>query len=397
MRALARRHLGRRFVSFCIGRGTAVENAPQAEKGVQVNNGWLNTLLEWVGCVGPNLYLQAFVIVVGFLLLAKLIEWLGGATLDRLLARWRGTSGGQVAHVIHRAVFRTVALVGLLVAMQVLELPPRLATVTSSVVQSLLILIWISAGIGGGRLIIEGLSRGANPPPWAQPTTASLLNNTLRVVLALAAMYAILLAWNVNVTGLVASAGIIGLALSFAAQDTLGNLFAGVAILVDQPYRIGDYIVLDSGERGKVTRIGLRSTRLQTRDDEEISIPNGIMGRAKIINESGGPNLQYRLRVPVSVVRGSDVDQVIALLLQVCIDHPSVCNDPEPRVRLRGFGDSSLNFELLVWIAQPELRGLALHELNCQIYKVFARENIVMPFPQRDVHIRAPSPPVSAS
>ncbi len=362
-----------------------------------MNNDWVNTLLDWVSRVAPNAYLQALIIVVAFLLLAKLIDWVAGAALDRLLARWRGTSGGQIARVAHRAVFRTVALLGLLVATEVLTLPPRLATVTLAVVQSLLILIWIGASIAGGRLIIEGLSRGAAPPPWARPTTAPLLSNTLRVVLVLAAVYAILLAWNVNVTGLVASAGIIGLALSFAAQDTLGNLFAGAAILLDQPYRIGDYIVLDSGERGKVTHIGLRSTRLLTRDDEEVSIPNGIMGKAKIVNESGGPYVKYRLRVPVRVAYGSDVDQVMAVLLQVCADHPNVCNEPEPRVRLRRFGESGLEIELLVWITQPEVRGLVLHELNCQIYRVFAREKITIPFPQRDVHIHAPLPPASAS
>ncbi len=87
---------------------------------------------------------------------------------------------------------------------------------------------------------------------------------------------------------------------SLAAQGTLGNLVAGIAILTDKPYRIGDYIVLDTGERGAVTAIALRSTRLLTRDDVEVSIPNGVMGRAKIVNESGSPERKYRLRVPVS-------------------------------------------------------------------------------------------------
>jgi small-conductance mechanosensitive channel len=210
----------------------------------------------------------------------------------------------------------------------------------------------------------------------------------LRIIAALVGMYLFLLAWGVNVTGLVASAGILGLALSFAAQDTLGNLFAGVAILIDQPYRIDDYIVIDTGERGRVTHIGLRSTRLLTRDDEEISIPNGIMGRAKIVNESGGPHVKYRLRVPIGVAYGSDIDQVISCLMKISSEHPNVCRDPEPRVRLRTFSDSKIEFELLVWIAEPVLRGLVLHELNCELYRSFAHEGIAIPFPQRDLHIK---------
>ena len=78
------------------------------------------------------------------------------------------------------------------------------------------------------------------------------------------------------------------------------------------------------------------------------------------------------LRVPVGVAYGSDIDQVIACLMKISADHPNVCRDPEPRVRLRTFGDSSIGFELLVWIAEPVLRGLVLHELNCEVYRSFA-------------------------
>jgi small-conductance mechanosensitive channel len=201
----------------------------------------------------------------------------------------------------------------------------------------------------------------------------------------------VLIAWDVNVTGLVASAGILGLAISLAAQDTLSNLVAGIAILTDKPYRIGDYIVLDTGERGAVTAIGLRSTRLLTRDDVEVSIPNGVMGRAKIVNESGSPVRKYRLRVPVRVSYGSDIDQVMALMLGAAAEHPQVCDVPEPRMRLRTFGDSGLEFEMLCWIDQPANRGLVLHELNCSIYRIFAREGIVMPIPQQEVHLRGSS------
>ena len=208
------------------------------------------------------------------------------------------------------------------------------------------------------------------------------------VLLFLAGVYGILLAWDADVTGLVASAGIVGLALSFAAQDTLANLFAGVAILADRPYQIGEYIILDSGERGEVTQIGLRSTRLLTRDDVEVSIPNGSMGSAKIVNEAAGIPNQYRIRVSVGVAYGSDIDKVMDVLLDVGKTHPKILNRPEPRVRFRQFGDSSLNFDLLCWIAKPAERGLVLHEVNCQVYRKFTEADISIPFPQRDLYIK---------
>ena len=180
----------------------------------------------------------------------------------------------------------------------------------------------------------------------------------------------------------------LGIAVGFAAKDTLANLFSGVFIVADAPYKLGDYIILDSGERGMVTHVGLRSTRLLTRDDIEITVPNSVMGSAKIINESGGPYTKMRVRVKVGVAYGCDVDHVCETLLAVCEEHEGLCKDPAPRVRMRGFGDSSLDFELLAWIEQPVDRGRTAHELYMETYKKFAAENIEIPFPQRDLHIK---------
>jgi small-conductance mechanosensitive channel len=199
--------------------------------------------------------------------------------------------------------------------------------------------------------------------------------------------YLFLAIWGIDPTAWLASAGVIGIAVGFAARDTLANLFSGLFIVADSPYKIGDYIVLDTGDRGEVTHLGMRSTRLLTRDDVEITIPNSVIANAKIINESGGPWEKYRIRVPVGVAYGSDVDEVVALLESVAADHADVLDQPAPRVRMRGFGDSSLDFELLGWVEKPVLRGKVLHELFMAVYKRFAEEGVEIPFPQRDLHV----------
>ncbi len=349
-----------------------------------------------VQMAGLNAYLRAVLLTAGFLLLAMVIERLAGTLLRRLASRWDAGFARELAQRFRRPVFITVALLGLGLATLSLGLTPRTEGLTLALLKTVLVFSWLGFGLRLSGMLLEMLGRRTPVPSIAQPSTAPLLRNLLLVLLVLVAAYAILLAWDINVTGLVASAGIIGLALSFAAQDTLGNLFAGIAILTDKPYQLGDYIVLDTGERGQVTHIGLRSTRLLTRDDVEVSIPNGIMGRAKIVNESGGPHVRYRLRVPVGVAYGSDIDRVMALLTEVAANHGSVCDTPEPRVRLRTFGESSLDFELLVWISEPSLRGLVHHELNCEIYRRFASEGITIPFPQRDVHLHAALPGTQA-
>jgi len=202
-------------------------------------------------------------------------------------------------------------------------------------------------------------------------------------------IYIMFLVWNVDLTAWVASAGIIGLAVSFAAKDTLANLFSGVFIMADSPYQLGDFIVLDSGERGAVTNIGIRSTRLLTRDDVEITVPNSIMGNTKVTNEAGGRHEKYRIRVQVGVAYGSPIDKVHDILLDVATSCSDVCKIPEPRIRFRAFGNSSLDHELLCWVETPVLRGKVLHMLNTEVYKRFEKEGIEIPFPQRDVHIRS--------
>ncbi len=216
----------------------------------------------------------------------------------------------------------------------------------------------------------------------------ALIKNVSKVVLFMLAVYFMFLAWDINVTAWVASAGIVGLALSFAARDTLSNLFAGVSIVMDAPYKTGDFIILDTGQRGVVTNIGLRSTRIMTRDDIEITIPNGVIGNSTITNEAGGPSEKHRIRISVGVAYGSDMDHVIATLEKVAADHEEVCSNPAPRVRFRAFGESSLDFELLCWIDRPVDRGRLRHELGVNVYKAFAASDIQIPFPQRDLHVR---------
>ena len=336
----------------------------------------------------PYPLLQALWIILLFLFLAWIVDRVFSGIISRLVARTTTNFDDRLIDIMHRPIFLSVAAVGLVFAAWRVDMDPALRETTIRIVQTILILVWLIFGLRFGQLTVTAMSRNERRFKFVQPATRPLLNNAIVVVLLLTGVYAILVAWDINVTGLVASAGIVGLALSFAAQDTLSNLFAGMAILADRPYAIGDYIILDSGERGEVQHIGLRSTRLLTRDDVEISIPNGVMGSAKIINEAGGPAHRYRVRVAIGVAYGSDIDYVMEILLEIANAHEKVQQTPAARARFRAFGDSSLDFELLCWIARPADRGLVTHELNCEIYKRFNETGIQIPFPQRDLYIK---------
>jgi MscS family membrane protein len=343
---------------------------------------------ELAALVGPNRYLQSAIIAVLFIIIGKVADWIISRIIGRFARKSSNDFDNQMVDLVHKPIFISFVLLGLSLATSRLGLPDVPEFLTVGILKTIAIFVWYNTLMRLMALIVQAFSKRRDRQV-VQTGMLSLLHNVMKIVLVALTIYFLFLAWDIDVTAWLASAGIVGLALSFAAKDTLSNLFAGVSIIMDAPYKAGDFIILDSGERGLVTDIGLRSTRILTRDDVEITVPNGIIGNGKIINEAGGPPAQHRIRVGVGVAYGSDLDQVIEVLERVAADHPDVLASPEPRVRFRVFGESSLDFELLGWISKPVDRGRVTHELNCAVYKALNKNNIEIPFPQRDLHVRA--------
>ena len=337
--------------------------------------------------IGPNVYLQAAIIAVVFMIAGKIADWIISRIIGRFARKSSNDFDDQIVDLVHRPVFMSLVLLGLSLATRRIGLSEVTTYITVGILKTIAIFVWYNTLMQLMALVVKAFSK-TKDRKIVQTGMLSLLHNVMKIIAVALTVYFLFLAWNINVTAWLASAGIVGLALSFAAKDTLSNLFAGVSIVMDAPYKAGDFIILESGERGVVTDIGLRSTRILTRDDVEITIPNGIIGNGKIINEAGGPSTQHRIRVAVGVAYGSDIDQVIDVLAAVAADHPDVLTNPEPRVRFRLFGESSLDFELLGWIARPVDRGRVKHELNCAVYKALNKNEIEIPFPQRDLHVR---------
>ena len=341
--------------------------------------------------LGPNVYIQAVALAAAFILVGKIADFFISRVVARIADRSSTNFDNQFIDLLHRPIFLSFVLLGLALAADRINLPQAPDFLTQGILKTIAIVIWYNFFRGLAKIVLTALSKSRASRVHA--SMLPLIDNVFKILLLALAVYFIFLAWNIDVAAWLAAAGIVGLALSFAAQDTLSNLFAGLSIVADAPYKIGDFIILDTGERGKVTFIGLRSTRILTRDDIEITIPNGVIGKAKIINEAGGPSARHRIRIPVGVAYGSDIDKVIDTLSTVADSHDEVCAAPAPRVRFRRFGDSSLDFELLCWIEQPVDRGRMLHELNCAVYRAFGDAEIEIPFPQRDLHVRTmPTP-----
>ncbi len=315
-----------------------------------------------------------------------------------VVLRWGGKLTSGVDHGLDTQLLRVVAgiaallvaYVSAVLAIQIIGFSERVERIVINVLLSLLILRLIKSAMSASHIGLEILSRIRDRYEIVEERTMPLFELMSTIIIIAAAAYALLMVWDINPTAWLASAGVIGIAVGIAARDTLANLFAGFFIIAESPYKLGDYIVLDNGQRGEGTKVGIRSTRLLTRDDVEITVPNAEMANAKVINESGGRWVKFRIRIKVGVAYGSDVDQVVELLEGIAALHETVCQDPAPRVRMRGFGDSSLDFELLCWVNHPSERGMVTHELYMKIYKELGKAGIEIPFPQRDVWMRSP-------
>jgi len=335
-----------------------------------------------------NGWLQGIAVILVTFTVASLLTWIVFRIVQRITSRTKIAIDDQLAVLIRPPVHYTLLISGISYGLSLMPLGAQLVTLTTRVVQTVGVVIWAFFFFRLASLILSRIVQLSDRFSFIQRRTMTLFDNGAKIVIFGIGIYAVFMIWQIDMTAWFASAGIVGIAVGFAAKDTLSNLFSGVFIVADAPYKVGDYIVMDRGDRGKVTNIGLRSTRILTRDDVEITIPNSIIGNSTIINQSGGPSEKLRLRVKVGVAYGSDIDQVREVLLEVAGRESLVCSTPEPRVRFRAFGGSSLDFELLCWVSRPELRGRTLDSLNSHVYKEFSRLNIEIPYNKQDLYIK---------
>ena len=180
----------------------------------------------------------------------------------------------------------------------------------------------------------------------------------------------------------------ISLGLGFGLQEIFANFVSGLILLVERPIRVGDTItVADEQIVGIVTRIRTRATTVIDRDRREIVIPNRTFISNKFVNWSLSDSLT-RLKIPVHVGYGSDTDRIHEILMDLATSSPRVLKDPRPKVLFKNFGDSSLDFEVRVYVRDYSARNKVRNELLHAIIKRFRKEDIEMPYPQRDIHVR---------
>jgi small-conductance mechanosensitive channel len=198
--------------------------------------------------------------------------------------------------------------------------------------------------------------------------------------------------WGLDLSSLTILASVVGVGIGLGLQGIAKEFISGLVLIFERPIRVGDFVNI--GElMGTVERISVRSTEIRTLDELSIIVPNSRFLEAEVVNWTHHSPVS-RLKIPVNVAYGSNLSVVRSALIDAAKEHADVLAEPSPRVFFKGFGDNSLNFELLIWIAEPRHQFRIKSDIYFRIEAILRHRHIEMPFPQRDLHVRSGSLPL---
>ncbi len=251
----------------------------------------------------------------------------------------------------------------------------------------LLFVLVIGAGLVS-NLLRSRILQMAGISSGAQAVIATLTRYTLIAI----GMVVLLQIWGLDLSSLTLLASALGVGIGFGLQNIAKDFGSGLVLLFERPVQVGDFV--EVGEfMGTVARIGARSTNIKTLSQVSVIVPNSYFLENQVINWSHDNPLS-RIAIPVGVSYNSEPETVRKILLEAGQDHPDIVALPAPQVFFKGFGDSALNFELLVWLVEPNRQPIIKSDLYFSIFKLLRQHQIEIPFPQRDLHLRSGSLPV---
>jgi len=347
----------------------------------------MNTINEIVQFIFGNVYTKFLAVLVITIVVAFLAKLIMKKVLKPLAKKTKTKIDDLVIKSVSSMIFYIILALGIKIGIQYFEFKSQISN--SLIVSFLVILISI--------LILRIIKNFADywMEEWAFKTESTaddrmipLIEKILKVVVTILAIIFIFSAWNINISPLLATAGIAGLAVGFAVKDSLANILGGLQLVLDKTFKVGDKIQLESGETGVILDIGLRTTKLKTYDNEVIYIPNGILANAKIKNYTV-PDLSLRVNVNFGVEYGSDPEQVRQVVLEVIKKIDKVLEDPKPQVLFLKMSDFSLDFVAKAWVQDYNQAYSTFIKMTDEIYNTLNKANIGIPFPTRTVYTKS--------
>jgi small-conductance mechanosensitive channel len=335
-------------------------------------------------------YANTLLILVVFIVAAKIVTFAIGRYFSRFAEKTESSLDDMILHAVRGPLFIGILLAGVHYAISDLTL---IMPYTGGISIVFTLIFGVYAAFFAIRIINTFIDWYGNEV--ANKTHTKIDKQFLPVFkkISFVIVFGLVFLWvlgqlGIQITTLIAAMGIGGLAIALAIQEPLSNFFSGANIIIDRPIRIGDYIEMDSGDKGTVIDIGWRSTKIRNYMNNIVAIPNGKLANSKIINYHA-PNKDVGFSIGCGVAYGSDLDKVERIVLQVAKDVLKKNNGVEsyePKVRFNEFGDSAINFKVIMRTKSFGSQFKAKHEFIKALKKRFDKEKIVIPFPQIDVH-----------
>lgn len=255
-----------------------------------------------------------------------------------------------------------------------------------SIISFLYFAIVIIASVAASRLTIRLLKRNIYSKTEIEQGAQYTLSRLIKYIIITLGILIGLQMIGFDLSVLAVFGGLFGIGIGFGLQNIFSNFASGIILLLERPIQVGDIIEID-GLLGRVKEIRFRIAIVNTFDNESIIVPNSDLVSKQVTNWSYGGDTTVRLRIPIGVAYGTDVNKVKDILLNIATEEDRVMTKPPPEVYFKEHGDSALKFELRVWISSPTDRIPVNNDIRERIDARFKEENIQIPFPQRDDHI----------
>jgi MscS family membrane protein len=335
-----------------------------------------------------NPYLKSLSILVIFFILSKIVYVIFEKVFLGLAKKTKTEIDDLIVEKIRNPLNFILLLIGVRLALVPLEFTTGYIATIEKLIYTLIILLvtLIVARIFDILIDNWGSKFTKITKSDLDDQLLGLAHKFSKVVIYLVGILVILDYWGIAIGPFLASLGIAGLAIAFALQNTLSNIFGGIALIIDKTIRVGDVIEVD-GTTGTVMDIGLRSTKIKSFDGNSVIIPNGKLVDSKVQNRVQ-PNKKERVVIPFGVEYGADIEKVKKIVMKEIKKVPDVLDDPGPSVMFREMGDSALIFKVYFWMKTYSETFAAKDKANTLIYNALNKAKISIPFPQMDVHLK---------
>jgi small-conductance mechanosensitive channel len=346
-------------------------------------------ILSWLNLLPYGHYLQnKYLFAVLILVISAIGAWLLLFIFEKFLQKWAKKTKTEVDDLIFektkRPLYYLILVFGLKFALYSLGINGIINKIVYSLMA--LVFVFIISRVADVIISVWGATVAKKTKSKFDDLLLPMFHKAANVVFIVIAILSVLDVWEIDIAPYLAGAGILGLVLGFALQDSLKNIFGGVTLLLDKTFEIGDKVKLESGELGTIHDVGLRSTKLVTYDNEVVYIPNGYLANSRIQNYTR-PNPKIRAHVDFGVEYGSNAAQVQKVVLEVMKKDKELLKDPESAVHFLEMGDFALNFRAYFWV---ENWGMAYNkklQLTEAIYNALNKAGIGIPFPTQTVHL----------